>query len=133
MTKPYFPELVQMAFGAPTGEYECPAIVDSFTMSLINMIWYVVWNRDQHDWDKYSDPKIPGMAFRSYYWGDDEAESAKPNLSFGEAEIRWYKHPGRGMSVNVDWPPERWCAWYVEALKAIEDYSEQIAKEKGWR
>lgn len=44
-----------------------------------------------------------------------------PNLKFGEGEIRWYKHPGRGMSVNVDWSPDQWSQWFMQAIEQIRE------------
>jgi hypothetical protein len=48
-----------------------------------------------------------------------DCESILPNFKYGEAEIRWYKHPGRGMSVNVDWDEATWRKWLDSCLAAI--------------
>ena len=76
---------------------------------LLDEIGRVFWNVNQREWKLGYDPKIPGVEVRPYYWGDEtDKEATKPNFKFGEAEIRWYKYPGRGMTVNVDWGPEKW-------------------------
>ena len=112
MSKAYEPELGQAVFGAPTGAFECPAYVDAFLDYLLWRIGLVVWNRDQKEWDKYEDPKIEGLEYRPYCWDDTSPEAELPNLKWGEAEIRWYKYPGRGMSVNKEWGPSEWVKWF---------------------
>jgi hypothetical protein len=46
----------------------------------------------------------------------------QPNMKFGEVTVNWYKHIGRGMSVNVDWDANRWREWFDEAMKALSLY-----------
>lgn len=105
-------ELGQAIFGAPTGEFECPNFVHALLDYLLWRIGLVVWNRDQKEWSKYEDPKIDGLEYRTYCWDDESPEAAKPNFKWRDAEIRWYKYPGRGMSVNVDWTPQQWVEWF---------------------
>ena len=47
-----------------------------------------------------------------------------PNFKFGEVGIRWYKHRGRGQSVNVDWDEKHWRQWLDKCLKQIRNYGE---------
>lgn len=62
-------ELGQMVFGNPWGEYECPHWVDALVRELLREIERVFWNKNQREWDRCEDPKIPGVEFRPYYWG----------------------------------------------------------------
>lgn len=112
-------ELGQMAFGNPWGDYPCPHWVDALVRELLREIERVFWNRNQRKWDQSEDPCIPGIEFRPYYWGDDESEAAKPNLKHGDVEVRWYKHPMRGSSLNVEPTPEAMIAWFESAANAI--------------
>jgi hypothetical protein len=121
----YQPELGQAVFGAPTGEHELP----EYALALFRGVWReiarVFWNREQREFNGYGteDPKLPGFTVRPYR-SDDTPEAELPNFVFGDAELRWYKYPGRGMSANVDWKPDQWVAWFDAAMKAIRDYEE---------
>lgn len=128
----YQPELGQMMFGNPTGQYEVPNYADALIRDLIhNDIDTVFWNINQRKWDEYDDPAIPGVVFRQYWWGDENApEAALPNFAFRGVEIRWYKHPGRGMSCNQNLTPAQWAEWYEECHKAIWTASPKIGVDK---
>lgn len=109
-----------MAFGNPTGEFASPEYVDAFIDYILYRMELIFWNREQRQWDRTEDPKILGIEFRPYWWGDEDSEEAdKPNLAFGEAHIRWYKHPGRGQTVNVDWKPDQWVEWFDAVQSAL--------------
>jgi hypothetical protein len=114
-------ELGQMIFGNPTGNFGTQNYQDALVLSLLEEIERVFWNRYQEEWNRYDDPKLVGVEFRPYYWGDNEEEAAKPNLKFATSpqEIRWYKHPGRSMSVTIDWTPDEWVKWYEDAYQLI--------------
>ena len=113
------PELGQMAFGNPTGEHACPHWVDALVKELLSEIGRVFWNENQREWNGFEDPKITGIEFRPYYWGEDEDEAAKSNFKHGDIEVRWYKHPGRSTSLNVEATPEVIISWFESALDAI--------------
>lgn len=115
------PELGQLMFGNPTGDYGTKPFADALVDGLLNEIGRVFWNVNQKEWDRFEDPKIPGLTYHPYYWGDDETESKKPNLAFdfSPQEIRWYKHPGRGQSCTLEWTPTEWADWYEKALNLI--------------
>lgn len=127
------PELGQLAFGNPWGEHACPAWVDALVRDLLNEIDRVFWNVNQREWDKFEDPKIPGIEFRPYYWGRDDAEAEKPNFKHAaivagapvEVEVRWYKHPMRSSSLNVLPDPAIMIPWFESALTAIHAYDER--------
>lgn len=147
MTNYYEPEIGQAVFGCPSGEYETPNFVDAFLEYIFCEIDRVFGNVNQRQWDRYEDPQIPDVEFRPYYWGEctcgyDEAYDEfyqrtiqefggfhkkdclliLPNFKFGEVEIRWYKHPGRGQSCNVNWNERAWRRWLDDCLRAIREY-----------
>lgn len=115
------PELGQIVFGNPTGDYGTTEWQDALVTALLNEIERVYWNKNQIEWQGYEDPELDGLEVRPYYWGDDEAKSELPNLKFGFSEqaIRWYKYPGRGQSCSVEFTPEQWIEWFERGLKEI--------------
>lgn len=115
-------EIGQMIFGNPVGAYETDDVVDALLHFIMDEFRRVYQNVNQKDW--YNDPTLvtatfPELEVRPYYWGDDETEAAKPNLAYGEVEVRWYKHFGRSMTVNVDWNILEWVDWFEEVLAYI--------------
>ncbi len=124
-SKHYTPELGQAIFGAPTGEYELPRYAIALFREVWREIGRIFWNREQRQFDAYGseDPKIPNFTVRAYWSGSDDAPEAElPNFVYGEAEIRWYKYPCRGMSCNVSWTPDQWVVWFDAAMKALHEY-----------
>lgn len=117
-------ELGQAVFGNPVGNYETERYQDALVLSLLDEIDRVFWNKNQKQWDRHEDPKLTGVVFRPYYWGDNEDEASLCNLcfDFSDQEIRWYKHPGRSMSVTLAWTPDEWVKWYSNALNLIESH-----------
>jgi len=115
-------ELGQMAFGNSVGEYSCPEFVTALLTHLLNEIGMAFWNKNQEEWDTNDDPEIPGIVFNPYYWGDDPQEAGKPNFKFEDVEIRWYKHPGRSMTVNKSLTEKQWRVWFDKCLKRIQSY-----------
>jgi len=115
------PEIGQMAFGNPTGEYGTESFADALVNGLLDEIERVYWNVNQEEWNRPSDPKIPGLQCRAYDWSEDEKTVGLPNLKFdfSPQEIRWYKHPGRGQSCSLQWTAEEWKNWYDQALDVI--------------
>ncbi len=112
-------ELGQMVFGNPWGLHPCPHWVDALVREILSQIERVFWNVNQRQWDQCEDPQIPGVVFRPYYWGSDETEASKPNLKHGDIEVRWYKHPMRGSSLNVEATPDVLIPWFDSAVAAI--------------
>ena len=121
MSKRYMPELGQAVFGCPFGGWECPDYVEALLDSLLKEIERVYWNINQKKWDLYEDPKLKDIEYRPYYWGEDEKEAIKPNFKYGKIEIRWYKHVGRGMTINKNMTRYKWVEWFNECLKVIRD------------
>jgi hypothetical protein len=137
-TTTYQPELGQSLFGAPTGEYDLPEYAEALFFGIWREIVRVFCNKNQRDMDSRGadDPGVPGITVRPYWWGDEDApEASLPNFAFGEAQIRWYKYPGRGMSCNVTWTPDQWVAWFdaaIAAIRAFEDLCD-VCGESGCR
>lgn len=44
-----------------------------------------------------------------------------PNFKFAEVSVSWYKHFGRGMSLNVKKSEAEWREWFNRCLKAIRE------------
>lgn len=112
-------ELGQALYGNPTGEHGSPEWFDALVEAVLSEIGRVFWNVNQREWNRLDDPHIPGIEFRPYYWGDDAVEAAKPNLSHAGVDVRWYKHPGRGQSLNVTPHPVTMIEWFSSALDTV--------------
>lgn len=118
------PELGQIVFGNPTGDYGTEDFADALIEALLCEIERVYWNKQQKRWDRHDKPMLAGVEFRPYWWGDEDSpEAEKPNLKFdfSPQEIRWYKYPGRGQSCTLQWNEREWRVWFDEALKVICD------------
>ena len=210
MTQQYSPEMGQAVFGNSWCEYRTPMFVDALLDYILKDIERVFWNINQREWDRYEDPRIPGIVFNPYYWGgcecgyeeaeaewdannrhnldcyqieygelrgkygsslnipaaeegalcskhgipyNDGAGSAvhctcdykqrweefckhndhqpdcpviQPNFKFGGVEIRWYKHPGRGQTCNVDWDEKQWRLWLDSCMESIRSCKDEI-------
>ena len=97
-----------------------PRYAGALFAGLLDEIRRVYWNVNQKEWESSDDPKIPGMEWRPYWWGGEEApEALLPNFKFEDVEVRFYKHPGRNNSTNRELTPEEWASWYERALDAI--------------
>lgn len=120
------PEIGQLLTGNPWGEFDCPHWCTALVHEIVREIERVFWNKNQRKWDHREDPRIPGIEFRPYYWGDDETEAYKSNLAHGNIEVRWYKHPGRGMSLNVDATTEQIISWFDAVIRAICDHGNGV-------
>ena len=114
------PELGQIAFGNPTGDFGTEEWQDALLDYLLEEIDRIYWNKNQRKWNR-QDPEFKGVIFNPYYWGEDEKEASKPNFKIKgmSLEIRWYKYPGRGQSVNAEFSKEEWLEWFNKALEVI--------------
>jgi len=102
------------------GEFELDYFHDALIEYLLNEIERVYWNKNQKEWNRIDNPKIKGISYRPYYWGDSEKEQELPNLKIGKQEIRWYKHPGRSQTCSIEFSPEEWKNWFDEAIELIQ-------------
>ena len=128
----YEPELGQMCFGCPTGRYECPKFVEAFIHHIVHELDRVIWNVTQKEFDHYKELKlIPKLEFRPYCWDEDTEEAALPNLRFEDVEVRWYKHIGRGMSLNVEKTEYEWRMWLDRCLVHILGFEREYSRSQG--
>ena len=114
-------ELGHLLFGHCEG-YEMPDYAAALVCAIVDKIETVFWNRNQYEWDRREDPRVPGLTFRPYYWGDDDSEAALPNLvleGWQDQEIRWYKHVGRDMMCTHNYTPDMWVKWFDAALATV--------------
>lgn len=136
MMTEYLPELAQAAF-APHSvrHFDVPEYVDALVDALLREFSVTYWNHLQVNFPmdesaayrpevadgRYPILNVPGLQVRSFWWGDedDEVQAGLPNFAFEDVAINWYKHPGRGMSANVEKDPAQWVAWFDRALAAI--------------
>ena len=112
---------VQMLRGDTVGAHACSEIGEAAIAALILQIDRVYWNVNQEHWcndaGRRGDPLIPGIHYQDYVWldwDDPGAERKKiPNLMVEgfDIEVRWYKYPGRGTSINRAVSPDEWSAW----------------------
>lgn len=116
----YKPELGQAMFGNKWQPYEMPEYAVALFLYIIKEIKRVYWNKNQEEWDMNSDPKLCGIEWGPYWWGDEEApEALLPNFKYGKLEISWYKHPGRGMSCNQNLQESGWITFFNEIIKDL--------------
>jgi hypothetical protein len=161
----FSPELGQLLHGNPVG-FDLPDFADALMVAIRSEIARVYWNVRQSGWrgagegdigfmdawvdaEKWEastdDPGIPGIEWRPYYnWGgcpeDDDWDAdlaARPNFSFEGVEIRWYKRFGRSMNANVNWPAEKWAAWFDRVMQTVRAFECQegrlrLGKKKGY-
>lgn len=125
----YTPELGQMVYGNPTGAHKMPYYAESLVLHVLDQIERVYWNQQQCDWDRFDDPEISGITFRPYWWGEDDApEAALPNFVCEGVEIRWYKHPGRGMSCDREMTPAEWCGWFDRCMDYVRKHELEVGR-----
>lgn len=119
----YEPEIGQICFGNPWGEFDAGELGRACVLMLLDQVARVFWNREQREWDRCEDPKIPGMAYQSYWWGDEDApEASRPNLSLGDdIEVRWYKHARRGTTTQRRVTPDEWRDWINRGMALIHE------------
>jgi len=123
--KKNIPEIGQAFFGNPTSEYDCPQYIEALVMYLLDNFGRVYGNRTQKTWDHNEmdgKQKLGKISFRSYYWGESSKIQKEPNFKFENVEIRWYKHPLRGMSINVHMRQYSWISWFNRCLKEIRKH-----------
>ena len=144
------PEIGQILHNNPV-ELPCQPYVRALLVAIRSGIATAYWNVNQRPWggagggdiggedaaqwgsNLSSDTGIPDIEWREYYnWGGspndqdwDQDMADRPNFSFGEVEIRWYKHFGRSLNSNRDWNPEQWVAWFNSVLDTLEVFGER--------
>jgi hypothetical protein len=78
------------------------------------------------EWEKNNPyPPCTCGAEESWKERDHHLETCSPqlpNLVFENVMVSWYKHMGRGMSINVDWTEKQWREWFDRCLKKLGIY-----------
>jgi hypothetical protein len=120
----YTPEIGQAMFGQPTGEFEVPDWVQSMFDGIMREVDRVYWNTRQQEFSDSLSVDFGKVHFRPYSWDDDN--DAGPNFWHDDniQRIRWYKHPGRGMSAEVFYEVNAWIDWHdavMAELRRIDD------------
>ena len=117
------------------GDYDLPLSAGALVHWLLSQaLPRCYWNANQHEWNEGEPTEFAGITYRPYFWGSDEEEdpiALLPNFVFEDVAIRWYEHPGRGMSANKTMTATQWAAWfdrcYASILAAEEAATEQRA------
>lgn len=84
-----------------------------------------IFNFDKSDAWVDANPAPPCTCGESEGWEERECAeqciSNRPNFGIdGDViQIRWYKYPGRGMSVSVPLSPEQWIDWRDRVTAAL--------------
>jgi hypothetical protein len=120
MTKEYFPELGQMAFGQPTHHLEVPDYIHATLMMISKQLSIYLWNKHQEETDPFEDAEFKNDVFQCerYSWGDEEQPF---NFKWKDWELSWYKHFGRGMSMNRVMTPGEAAAMLEECLNSLKE------------
>lgn len=125
----------------PHERYEASDFHEALLFAIAREIGRVHHNRYQKSWDRWSDdPHIPGIQWRRYVYDcdcpedndgfipshDENCALCQPNFGFEDVRFSWYKNPGRGMSVNKDWAPSEWTAWFARCIAKIREFDSRI-------
>lgn len=102
----------------------CPQYIIALLRDLSSELERVQWNVNQKEYDSpfYNTGnsfKTDVFEVRAYYWGEDEAEMDKPNFKCGDVEISWYKHLGRGDTINKRISRRKMEKIYLKCLISI--------------
>jgi hypothetical protein len=119
VTEPYAPEVGQAVFGNPSAKYDFDAMPDHYAVeAMLQLLGYFTGVEE-----RYAPISNTVFEMRPYYWGDDEGECDKPNFRHRESglEIRWYKHIGRGMSVNKHVCPKCFLPIFAECMNSLRE------------
>lgn len=130
-TKRYEPELGQAFFGQPWQGGECPEWMVGLIEGIRSRLGVAGWNEYQREFDPFDnwedaevfnkDHKEIGIEVWPYSWNDDIEQ--KYNFKYKDIEISWYKHLGRGDSINRE----------VSPAEAAEMFDEIAAKLSKWQ
>ena len=108
--KKYEPELGQAFFGQPWKTFDCPEYVIALLEGIRSRLGIAGWNDYQREFEPFEDwedaeifnTKHKDMGFEvwPYSWDDDEEQ--RYNFKWKDIEISWYKHLGRGTTINKE-------------------------------
>jgi len=108
----------------------CPRYIVALLKDLSSELERVQWNVYQ---EEYESPFYnTGNSFKNdtfevhaYYWGDDEDFINRPNFKCGDLEISWYKHLGRGDTINKRISRRKMEKIYLKCLISILKWEEE--------
>ena len=131
----YTPELGQVVFGNRWDTYECPEWFVALLEALGTEIERITHNNDPDDVrqpmaNSGTELILSEFEARSYCWEDcicedsetinEHCRACKSNFHYGNLEVRWYKHLGRGTSINKsELRPEEGVAIFRDCLEAV--------------
>jgi len=122
----YEPEIGQILFGQPFKQFAVSELCEAALVMIESEIERVMWNAHQAE---YPSPfRNTGSSFEcdafmveAYRWGDQSDQTF--NFKWGDVEISWYKHLGRGMSSNIELTPgiiDRMLTDCLAAVRAMD-------------
>ena len=123
--------------------FEATDFHEALLFSIAREIGRVHHNRYQASWDRWSDdPHIPGIHWRSYRYEcgcpeendfiprhTEDCQAILPNFRFENISFRWYKNPGRGMSVSSNMSESEWVSWFDRCLAVIRKFDRDPLSE----
>lgn len=128
----FIPEPGQFAFGGPVEQWEAPDYVTALLQYVGGEIARVECNRLQEPVEPptgwIGEYSTEVFTMRGYRYPEDDDDVPPPNFEadvkgIGRIELRWYKHLGRGMSVNRSLSPKEWVQVFdvcVASIRATE-------------
>jgi hypothetical protein len=117
-------ELGQMIFGQPTEEHDLPLFAKSLFLAIVQEWERVWWNLHQVEWADHESGDLGALHWRPYVYAEGPDEGPNFWLDTSPLQLRWYKHPGRGMSASHAFDVPQWIAWHdavMAELERIED------------
>ena len=124
----YEPEIGQAVFGQPHQEFAGGDLLEAALRAIESELCRVQWNLHQVD---YASPfgntgsRYANDVFQveAYSWNDEVEQPW--NFKWRDIEVSWYKHCGRGLSVNRRVSPDEVAEMLTLCLASIraEDVS----------
>ncbi len=120
----YEPEIGQALFGQPHQPFATDSYIEAALQMISEELKRVMWNINQKEYNSPFDNtgnRFECNAFKvhAYSWGDDPQPW---NFKWGNIEISWYKHLGRGMSSNKEINPAIAAKMLNQCLETIRKY-----------
>jgi hypothetical protein len=99
----YEPELGQMCFGQPSQSYQVPNHLHAALILISEELERVMWNKTQSIYSPFESgaEKFNCPVFDVEGYSYDEDYDQPWNFRYNTLEVSWYKHLGRGMSMNM--------------------------------
>ena len=131
--KNYQPELGQLCFGQPWKRYDCSDYLEAALRMIQLELERVLWNIHQKSKEPFENigDKFKNDVFEveAYSWDEDRTQPY--NFKCGDIEVSWYKHLGRGMSVNREVSPNQMAEALHLCLDSIKKIGDEHLKKLG--